>query len=113
MTGPGAAVRRHVGVAVVGGGQSALATGYYLRRAGLTPGEDFVIVDAADRPGGAWQRMWEGLRLFSPSSYSSLPGWMMPAWNDAERGFPPRQHVVDYLSDYEKRYDLEPCVRTE
>ena len=108
MTGPGAAVRRHVGVAVVGGGQSALATGYYLRRAGLTPGEDFVIVDAADRPGGAWQRMWEGLRLFSPSSYSSLPGWMMPAWNDAERGFPPRQHVVDYLSDYEKRYDLEP-----
>jgi len=108
VTGPGAAVRRHVGVAVVGGGQSALATGYYLRRAGLTPGEDFVIVDAADRPGGAWQRMWEGLRLFSPSSYSSLPGWMMPAWNDAERGFPPRQHVVDYLSDYEKRYDLEP-----
>ena len=52
--------------------------------------------------------MWDGLRLFSPSSFSSLPGWMMPPWNDAERGFPPRQHVVDYLTAYEKRYDLAP-----
>ena len=93
---------------MVGGGQSALAIGYYLRRAGLTPGEDFVIVDAAGTSGGAWLQMWEGLRLFSPSSYSSLPGWMMPTWNDAERGFPPRQHVVDYLTAYEERYDLEP-----
>ena len=103
-----AAVRRTVEVAVIGGGQAALATGYYLRRAGLAPGEDFVILDAARRPGGSWTRMWEGLRLFSPSSFSSLPGWMMPPWNDAERGFPPRQHVVDYLSGYEERYDLTP-----
>lgn len=85
-----------------------MATGYYLRRAGLVPGEDFVILDAAERPGGAWPAMWEGLRLFSPSSFSSLPGAMMPPWNDAERGFPPRQHVVDYLTAYEQRYDLAP-----
>jgi putative flavoprotein involved in K+ transport len=52
--------------------------------------------------------MWEGLRLFSPSSFSSLPGWMMPTWNDAEGGFPPRQHVIDYLTTYEQRYDLAP-----
>ena len=52
--------------------------------------------------------MWAGLRLFSPSSFSSLPGWMMPPWNDAEHGFPPRQHVVDYLTAYEQRYDLAP-----
>jgi len=52
--------------------------------------------------------MWEGLRLFSPSSISSLPGSMMPPWNDAEHGFPPRQHVVDYLTAYEERYDLAP-----
>lgn len=99
---------RETRVAVVGGGQAGLATGYYLRRAGLVPGEDFVILDASDHPAGAWPRMWDGLRLFSPSSYSSLPGWMMPAWNDAERGFPPRQHVVDYLTAYEERYQLAP-----
>jgi putative flavoprotein involved in K+ transport len=97
-----------VQVAVIGGGQAGLATGYYLRRSGLVPGEDFVILDAGEEPGGAWVHMWQGLRLFSPSSYSSLPGWMMPAWNDAVLGFPPRQHVVDYLTAYEKRYGLSP-----
>lgn len=97
---------RAVDVAVIGGGQAGLATGFYLRRAGLVPGEDFVILDAAEGPGGAWPRMWEGLRLFSPSSFSSLPGWMMPSWNDAERGYPPRDHVVKYLTAYEQRYDL-------
>jgi cation diffusion facilitator CzcD-associated flavoprotein CzcO len=50
--------------------------------------------------------MWEGLRLFSPATYSSLPGWMMPAWDDSRLGFPPRTHVVDYLTRYEARYDL-------
>jgi cation diffusion facilitator CzcD-associated flavoprotein CzcO len=62
--------RRSVDVAIIGGGQAGLATGFYLRRAGLVPGEDFVILDAADQPGGAWARMWHGLRLFSPSSFS-------------------------------------------
>jgi putative flavoprotein involved in K+ transport len=103
---------RHVDVVVIGGGQAGLATGFYLRRAGLVPGEDFVILDAADQPGGAWRRMWDGLRLFSPSSFSSLPGWMMPPWNDAENGYPSRTHVVDYLNRYEQRYDLQvmrPC----
>lgn len=95
-----------VDTVIIGGGQAGLATGFYLRRAGLMPGEEFVLVDAADRPGGAWSRMWEGLRLFSPSSFSSLPGWMMPDWNDAELGYPPRSHVVDYLTRYEDRYEL-------
>lgn len=95
-----------VEVAVIGGGQAGLATGFYLRRSGLTPGQDFVIIDAAERPGGAWPRMWDGLRLFSPSSFSSLPGWMMPAWDEVEHGYPPRSHVVDYLTRYEERYDL-------
>ena len=96
----------HVDVAVIGGGQAGLATAFYLRRAGLAPGRDFVVLDAADRPGGAWPRTWEGLRLFSPAGFSSLPGWMMPPWDDATRGYPPRDHVVDYLTRYEQRYDL-------
>lgn len=70
------------------------------------PGRDFVVLDAADRPGGAWPHTWEGLRLFSPAGYSSLPGWMMPPWDDATRGYPTRDHVVDYLTRYEERYDL-------
>ncbi|MFN2319464.1 MAG: hypothetical protein ABR500_07250 [Dermatophilaceae bacterium] len=51
--------------------------------------------------------MWEGLRLFSPASFSSLPGWWMPDWDDAHCGYPPRTYVVDYLTRYEDRYDLD------
>ncbi|WP_219635598.1 NAD(P)-binding domain-containing protein [Nocardioides ungokensis] len=93
-------------VIIIGGGQAGLATAFYLRRAGLTPGEDFAVLDAGAEPGGSWPHMWEGLRLFSPATYSSLPGWMMPAWDESRLGFPPRTHVVDYLTRYEARYDL-------
>ncbi|MGW7680772.1 ArsO family NAD(P)H-dependent flavin-containing monooxygenase [Kribbella sp. NPDC054772] len=92
-------------VVIVGGGQAGLATGFYLRRAGLVPGQDFVILDSAEQPGGAWARMWPTLRTFSPTQYSSLPGWMMPPWT-GDRGYPLAAHVVDYLTRYEQRYDL-------
>ena len=94
-------------VVVVGGGQAGLATAYHLRRLGLVPGRDVVVLDAATGPGGAWPLTWDGLRIFSPAAYSSLPGWMMPAWDDATHGFPTREHVVDYLTRYEQRYDLD------
>ncbi|MEU0119910.1 ArsO family NAD(P)H-dependent flavin-containing monooxygenase [Streptomyces bobili] len=87
-------------VVVVGGGQAGLAAGYYLRRQGL----DFVILDAQDTPGGAWQHAWDSLHLFSPAAYSSLPGWLMPPQEGEE--YPDAGHVVSYLRDYEKRYEL-------
>jgi putative flavoprotein involved in K+ transport len=96
-----------VDVAVVGAGQAGLATAYHLRREGLVPGRDVVLLDASPSPGGAWTRMWDDLRLFSPAGYSSLPGWLMPADPQAgEGGTPSRRHVVDYLTAYEERYDL-------
>ena len=86
-------------VAVVGGGQAALAAGYYLRRAEI----DFVVLDDQAGPGGSWQRYRPSLHLFSPAEYSRLPGWPMPPW---QGGFPPASHVVDYLTAYESKYDL-------
>jgi putative flavoprotein involved in K+ transport len=68
-----------------------------------------VVLDAEPAPGGAWREMWPSLRTFSPTQYSSLPGWMMPAWT-ADEGYPLAGHVVDYLTRYEQRYDL-PIVR--
>ncbi|MDO0909755.1 ArsO family NAD(P)H-dependent flavin-containing monooxygenase [Streptomyces sp. DT2A-34] len=87
-------------VVIVGGGQSGLAAGYHLRRHGV----DFVILDAEATPGGAWQHTWDSLRLFSPAAYSSLPGRLMPA--QPGETYPDAGHVVDYLADYEKRYEL-------
>lgn len=95
--------QREVEVLVVGAGQAGLAVGYHLRRTGLAGGTDYVLLDANDHPGGAWQHVWPTLRLFSPPGFSSLPGWLMPA---AAEDYPPAQHVVDYLARYEQRYDL-------
>lgn len=86
-------------VILLGGGQSALAVGYFLRRTGLS----FVILDAEAAPGGAWQHTWNSLRLFSPATWSSLPGWPMPPSADA---YPSRDHVIDYLTRYEAHYQL-------
>ena len=90
---------------VVGGGQAGLAAGYHLRRQGL----DFVILDAEAAPGGSWQHMWDSLHLFSPAEHSSLPGRLMPA--QAGEPYPDAGHVVDYLADYEKRYDAARPAR--
>ncbi len=91
-----------VDVVIVGGGQAALATAYFLRRTGLS----FVLLDAEEGPGAAWRHGWDSLTLFSPAQWSSLPGWPMPR----SEGYPSRDHVIDYLTRYEVRYGL-PVLR--
>jgi cation diffusion facilitator CzcD-associated flavoprotein CzcO len=77
-----------------------LAVGYYLRRAGLS----FVLLDDQSAPGGAWLQAWDSLQLFSPATASSLPGWLMP--HPEGDGFPTRNTVITYLTQYEQRYAL-------
>ncbi|MEY9994905.1 putative flavoprotein involved in K+ transport [Streptomyces sp. V4I8] len=91
---------RSTQVVVIGGGQSGLAAGYHLRRLGI----DFVILDAQAAAGGAWQHTWDSLHLFSPAAFSSLPGRLMPP--QAGEEYPDADHVMAYLRDYEKRYEL-------
>lgn len=89
-----------VDVVVIGAGQSGLAVGYYLRRAGVS----YVLLDAQPQPGGAWLHGWNSLRLFSPADASSLPGWLMP--RPPNDSFPTRDWVIEYLRHYEQRYEL-------
>ncbi|MBX3132916.1 MAG: NAD(P)-binding domain-containing protein [Gemmatimonadaceae bacterium] len=86
-------------VAVIGGGQAALAAGYFLRRSGLS----FQLLDAEPEPGGAWRHTWPSLRLFSPARWSSLPGWLMPPTSAT---YPTRDEALAYLAAYEQRYEL-------
>ncbi len=86
-------------VVVIGGGQSGLAMGYYLRRSGLS----YIILDNQEEPGGAWLHAWKSLRLFSPAQWSSLPGMIMTGGSDY---YPTRDVTIEYLKFYETKYSL-------
>ena len=86
-------------VIVIGGGQSGLAMGYYLRRSGLT----YVILDNQKEGGGAWLHTWKSLRLFSPAQWSSLPGMIMSGGSDY---YPTKDVTIEYLKSYETKYNL-------
>lgn len=85
-------------VLIVGGGQSGLATAFYLLRAGI----DVLVLDDQEAPGGAWRHVWPSMTLFSTAEFSNLPGIPMPPYD----GFPPASHVIDYLALYEDRYSI-------
>ena len=88
-----------VDTVIVGGGQTGLATGYYLARLGI----GFVILDAGDRVGDSWRQRWDSLRLFTPARYDGLPGMDFPAsaWT-----FPTKDEMADFLESYAQHFDL-------
>jgi putative flavoprotein involved in K+ transport len=86
-------------VIVVGGGQAGLAIGYFLAQ----QQRRFAILEAADAPAAAWRERWDSLRLFTPVRYDSLPGRAFPGDPD---GYPGRDDVVAYLTDYANHFDL-------
>jgi len=86
-------------VIVIGGGQSGLSMGYYLRRSGLS----YIILDNQKEGGGAWVHTWKSLRLFSPAQWSSLPGMIMTGGSDY---YPTRDVAIEYLNFYETKYNL-------
>jgi putative flavoprotein involved in K+ transport len=88
---------------VIGGGQSGLAAGYYLNRAGGS----FLILDANQRPGDTWRGRWDSLRLFSPAQYDSLPGLPLAM---PKGTFPGKDVLADYLEDYATHFNM-PILR--
>ena len=86
-------------VIVVGGGQAGLALGYHLAK----QAKDFTILEAASEPAAAWRERWDSLKLFTSARYDGLPGMDFPG--DPDR-YPTRDEVVDYLTEYARRFDL-------
>ena len=96
-----------VEIVVIGAGQAGLSVGYHLRRLGLTPGTDFLIVDHSPGPGGAWQFRWPSLTLSTVNRVHDLPGMSftetLPPGSDS---VPAATAVPHYFELYEKRFDL-------
>ncbi|MEV6044316.1 NAD(P)-binding domain-containing protein [Streptomyces xanthochromogenes] len=94
---------RDVDVVVIGAGQAGLSGAYHLRRAGLEPGRDFVVLDHAPRPGGAWQFRWPSLTYGKVHGMHALPG-MELAGADADR--PSAEVIGAYFAAYEDAFGL-------
>lgn len=92
---------------VIGAGQAGLSTAYHLRRLGLQPWVDYVVVDGNDHPGGAWQHRWPSLTMRDVHGVAALPGLEVP---QSSPGRPARDVIAEYFADYEERFDL-PVLR--
>lgn len=94
---------RDVDVVVIGAGQAGLSAAYHLRRTGLLPDRDFVVLDHAPRPGGAWQFRWPSLTYGKVHGMHALPGMELTG---ADVGRPSSEVIGAYFTAYEDRFDL-------
>jgi cation diffusion facilitator CzcD-associated flavoprotein CzcO len=87
---------------VIGGGQGGLSASYHLKRRGLA----HVLLDANDRPGGAWQHRWDSLTMSDVHGVAALPDSEPPVASEDRA----KHAVARYFADYEREHDL-PVLR--
>ena len=97
--------RERFDVAVIGGGQAGLATGYHLAQRGF----EFAILDAGERIGESWRQRWDSLRLFTPAREDALPGMPFTA---EPSSFPTKDEMAAYLEAYAERFELPVRLST-
>ncbi len=112
----------YVDVLVIGAGQAGLAASYELRRRGFrgyAPDVDhteeatassirtYLVLDAEQRPGGAWQHRWPELTMRTVNHIADLPGMDVGHYSPESEA---ADFVPTYFAEYETIYDL-PILR--
>jgi len=87
---------------VIGAGQAGLSASYHLTRLGIR----HVVLDADDRPGGAWQHRWDALTMRDVHGVAELPDDAAPPRDDERANVA----VPATFAAYEKTHGL-PVVR--
>lgn len=88
---------------VIGAGQAGLSVARHLVRAGLRPGQEFVVLDAADGPGGAWRERWDTLTMDTVNGIFALPGLDLPEPEPDESA---NVALPAYFAMFEDTFDL-------
>ena len=88
-----------ISAVVIGAGQAGLSAAYHLQRLGI----DFVVLDANDAPGGAWQHCWDSLTMRDVHGVANLPGLPVPEFDPVARA---NVEVSAYFAAYEREFDL-------
>ena len=95
-------------VAVIGAGPGGIATGVFLKRAGI---EDFVMLDRADAVGGSWRdNDYPGIGVDVPSLAYQYSFARNPRWS---RVFAKGDEVLAYHEGVVRRFGLERHLRLE
>ena len=101
-----------VDVVVIGAGQAGLSAAYHLHRRGFVPlgtaegasaARTFVVLDANDAPGGAWQHRWRSLTMSTVNGIYDLPGMPKPELDPAS---PSVDVIPPYFAAFEERFAL-------
>ncbi len=101
-------VFENTSVLIIGAGQAGLSVAYFLRRFGLDPESDFVVVDRGPSEGGAWQFRWDALRLGFAHRVHDLPGMadLGISFETADRDRSAKDVVREYYRRYEEHFGL-------
>ncbi|KAB8139138.1 SidA/IucD/PvdA family monooxygenase [Gracilibacillus oryzae] len=84
---------------IIGASQAGLAMGYHLKQSN----HSFLILDKNQKVGEVWDRRYDSLVLFTPRSYSSLPGLKLKG---NAQGFPTKDEISQYLKVYAESFKL-------
>lgn len=100
-----------VDVLVIGAGQAGLSAAYHLQHRGFVPlsratasDRTFVVLDAEEAPGGAWQHRWASLTMSTVNGIHELPGFPVPP---ADPRASSRDVLPAYFAEYERRFGLD------
>ncbi|GHE41987.1 NAD(P)-binding domain-containing protein [Sphingobacterium griseoflavum] len=101
-------IRFKTKIVVIGAGQAGLSAAYHLKRSGMKIGRDFIVLDDAPGPGGAWQFRWPSLTLSTVNKIHDLPGM---SFSDSLIANEPTVQanlaVPHYFDLYEQKFDLQ------